>query len=96
MTSDTARIRNGKGKAAYKRKRNRLKREVEANNLPCWICLHPIDTKLPPTDRMSFTADHYLALNRGGHLVRNELRPAHRSCNSRRGDTADVEIWGAS
>nr|WP_265087383.1 HNH endonuclease [Nanchangia anserum] len=32
---------------------------------------------------MSFTADHVHELAKGGHLL-GELKPAHRSCNSRR------------
>lgn len=93
---DVDRVRNGKGKAAYKRKRAHLRRRVANENLPCWICGQPFDLTLPAGHRLSFTADHFEALANGGHLVRNELRPAHLACNSRRGNHADVEIWHAS
>lgn len=89
-------IRDGKGHRAYRRKQAALKRRTTNENLPCWLCGEPIDTTLDATDRLSFTADHYVALNNGGHLIRNELRPAHRSCNSRRGDAVDTEIWEAT
>ena len=95
-TTDIDRIRNGKGKAAYKRRREALKRRVRTEGLACHVCGEPIDVTLPRTHRMSFTADHITPLARGGHLVRNELKPAHLSCNSRRGDAAPVEIWAAS
>ncbi len=91
-------IRDGKGKAAYKRKREQLKRRVQREGLTCHICGGEIDVTLDRRDRMSFTADHMEPLARGGHLVRNELRPAHLSCNARRGDAAEVKLdgWGAT
>lgn len=89
-------IRDGKGHRAYRRKQAALKRRTKDEHLPCWLCGEPVDTSLPTTHRLSFTADHVQALNQGGHLVRNELRPAHRACNSRRGDGVEVDIWPAS
>ena len=89
-------IRDGAGHRAYRRKREVLRRQVARDGLPCWICGEPIDVTLDASDRMSFTADHFEALANGGHLVRNELRPAHRACNSRRGNAADPEIWEAT
>lgn len=91
-----AEIRNGKGHRAYRRQQAALKRRTREDDLACWLCGEPVDTTLPATDRMSFTADHVEALGNGGHLVRNELRPAHRGCNSRRGNRADPEIWEAT
>lgn len=94
----TQTIRNGKGHRAYRRKQAALKRRTAREAIPCWICGATIDTSLPPNHRMAFTADHYEPISTGGHLVRNELRPAHKSCNSRRGDMRDlnVELWDAS
>jgi 5-methylcytosine-specific restriction endonuclease McrA len=89
-------VRDGQGHRAYRRKQAALRRRTRTEQIPCWLCGEQIDTTLPATHRMSFTADHYVALNNGGHLLRNDLRPAHRSCNSRRGDAADAEIWEAS
>lgn len=92
----TRSIRDGKGHRAYRRQQAALKRRTAVEDLPCWLCGDSIDTRLPSTDRMSFTADHFEPLNTGGHLTRNELRPAHRSCNSRRGDAIMPEIWTAT
>lgn len=89
-------IRNGKGHRAYRRKQAALKRRTAARGLVCVACGEAIDTTLPSTDRMSFTADHPVAVNRGGHLVKQDLAPMHRSCNSRKNDSADTEIWEAS
>lgn len=89
-------IRDGVGKAAYKRKRAQLMRRTRTESLPCHICGGQIDLTLDPKHSMSFTADHMIPLAAGGHLVRNELRPAHRACNARRGDAGEVEIWEAS
>ena len=91
-----ANIRNGTGHRAYRRKQAALKRRTAVDNLPCEWCGQPIDTTLPATDRMSFTADHPQAINNGGHLVHQELVPLHRRCNAMKGDSAAVEIWAAT
>lgn len=96
------RTRDGVGHRAYRRKQAALKRATARDNLPCgygsthgWGCGEPIDTTLPPTDRMSFTADHDNALNNGGRLL-GTLVPMHRRCNSLKSDNAPTEIWEAS
>lgn len=88
--------RNGKGHRAYRRKRDALKRRTANEGLVCGACGGAIDTTLPAGHPQSFTADHPEALARGGHLVRQDLVPMHLSCNARKGDTAEPEIWGAS
>ena len=90
------RIRDGKGKNAYLRKRAALRRRVASEQLVCEGCGQPFDLSQPDTSAMGFTADHPVALNRGGHLVRQELEPYHNACNSRKGDHAEVEIWAAT
>ena len=97
------RARDGKGKAAYKRKREQLKRRVQGEGLTCGYgsptgegCGQPIDVTLPRNHRLSFTADHPTALGNGGHLVAQDLVPMHLACNSRKGDHAPAEIWAAS
>ncbi|PRI11893.1 HNH endonuclease [Leucobacter massiliensis] len=97
----TQQIRNGAGHRAYRRKQAALKRRTAREGLPCgwgsdYGCGEPIDTTLPHTDPMSFTADHPNALGNGGHLVRQDLHPFHRRCNTMKGDAAQVEIWKAS
>lgn len=89
-------IRNGKGHRAYRRKQAQLKRRTRNENLPCAWCGQPIDTDLPATDKWSFTADHPVALENGGHLVKQELEPFHRRCNSLKGKSQETEIWEAS
>lgn len=90
------RVRDGKGKNAYLRQRAALRRRVARDGLTCWLCGEPFDLTLSDKSAMGFSADHVEALNNGGHLVRNELRPAHLGCNARRGDRPDVEIWEAT
>lgn len=93
--------RNGAGHRAYRRKQAALKRRTARDNLPCgygspYGCGLPIDTTLPSKHRMSFTADHPDPLGHGGHLVRQELVPMHKGCNSRKNDAVVTEIWEAS
>ena len=75
--------RRGRNLRAYRRAAARLRRTAEPI---CWICGGDIDLELPHTHADSFTADHVEPLALGGSPV-GELRPAHRSCNTRRGDT---------
>lgn len=89
-------LRNGHGHRAYRRKQAQLKRRTARESLACAWCGAPIDTTLPATHPMSFTADHPDAVIHGGHLVKQELAPMHRRCNSSKGDSAPVEIWEAS
>ncbi len=65
-----------------------LKAECQRIDEPCHLCGKPIDYTAPPTSRWSFTADHIVTLSGGGALVPEPggLRPAHRGCNSKRGD----------
>lgn len=96
-------IRDGKGHRAYRRQQAALKRRTKIEHLPCgysspsgWGCGEQIDTDLPSTDAMSFTADHDEALANGGRLVGQTLVPMHRRCNSRKSNIAPVEIWAAT
>jgi 5-methylcytosine-specific restriction endonuclease McrA len=65
----------------YRRRRDRLRRQANT----CWLCGKPIDAELQAPHPMSFSADHVRPLSKGGDLL-GELRPAHRSCNQRRGN----------
>lgn len=65
----------------------RLAHRVLRENPVCWLCGHDIDLTLPPTDRMSGTADHVIPLDAGGPpRDPDNVKPAHRSCNSRKGN----------
>jgi len=96
-------IRDGKGHRAYRRDQARLKRRTKDEHLPCgymsphgWGCGEQIDTELPATHAMSFTADHDEPLAGGGKLVGQILVPMHRRCNAMKGNNVPVEIWEAS
>ena len=69
---------------AYVTKRNALRRATQRDNGVCWLCGHPFDWTLDWKHPMSFTADHVTPIARGGSMT-GDLRPAHRSCNARRG-----------
>lgn len=94
-------LHHGRGRRAYLRKRDALKRRVNREGLVCgqggnFGCGQPIDTTIAYPDRMSFSADHPTALANGGHLVKQTLIPMHLGCNSRKNDAAEVEIWEAT
>lgn len=63
---------------AYVQRRDALKRATAKNGWGCHLCGKPIDLTLPYTDRMSWTADHVLAVaGEGKGRMLGELRPAH-------------------
>lgn len=74
-------------RSAYKRARAALKAKTKRQGWPCALCRQPFDWSLPYHDGMAWTADHVTPLNKGGHIT-GTLRPAHRSCNSKRGDAS--------
>ena len=84
--SDATIKRNNK---AYADKAKALRRKAQRHNWPCWICGQPIDWQAPAGTKQSYTYDHIQAVANGGK-IRGEGRPAHHSCNSRRGNTRTV------
>jgi 5-methylcytosine-specific restriction endonuclease McrA len=64
---------------------------VRAEETTCWRCGHPIDKRLPPRHRESFSVDHIIpiSINPGLAYVRSNLRAAHYGCNSARGNRTD-------
>ena len=63
------------------------RRNLRDQHLPCWICRHPIDYSRKWPDPWSFTADHALELDAGGHPTdAANLRAAHARCNIIRGN----------
>ena len=69
---------------AYVAKREALKRQARKTGAPCHLCGKPFDFELDWRHAMAFTADHLEAVGNGGSMT-GALKPAHRSCNSRRG-----------
>lgn len=64
----------------------RLVAQLKATNRICWLCGHWINADLPARHPMSFTADHVVPRSLGGPDTLGNLRPAHRACNSRKGN----------
>lgn len=69
---------------SYVAKRDALKRQARKTGAPCHLCGKPFDFDLDWRSPMAFTADHIEAVGAGGSMT-GALKPAHRSCNSRRG-----------
>ena len=67
-----------------------LCRQVYAEESVCWLCLQPVDFTAPPRTKWSRSVDHVKAVTTHPHLVlvRANLRLAHYSCNSRKGNQA--------
>lgn len=64
----------------------RKARDQVAKLLPvaCSLCGHPIWHS--GHDKQALTLDHIVPVSRGGTNDANNLRPAHRGCNSKRGN----------
>jgi hypothetical protein len=60
----------------------RQRLEVLTQEHHCYLCQLPIDPTLPPSHRMAGTVDHIDEDHT--NCDRNNLRAAHRSCNSRK------------
>ena len=75
----------GRDNKQYRDLSDALKRKGKRLGLACWLCGHAIDYDLPWKHPMSYTYDHVDAVGNGGDM-RGEGQPAHRSCNSRRGN----------
>jgi 5-methylcytosine-specific restriction endonuclease McrA len=67
---------------SYSRTYQANARLVVANAHVCHICGQPARNNDP------FTADHIIPHSHGGSISLQNLKPAHRSCNSRRGTNA--------
>lgn len=56
------------------------------NGCVCHLCGEPIDMSLRFPHSMSATIDHVVPLSKGGTHTYDNIRPAHLSCNSRKGN----------
>lgn len=63
-----------------------LGRVRDRDNDTCQLCFEWVDPSLPPTDGWGGTVDHILPKSMGGQRFMENLRLAHRRCNSWRGD----------
>lgn len=68
-------------------RRDKLRRQVAAEGLPCHLCGHPIDYSLPAGHPMSYELDEIVPVSKGGDpFSRDNVAPAHRICNQKRGN----------
>jgi len=58
----------------------------ERDGWTCGICLEPVDPAVPPNTTWGATLDHIVPRSKGGNDQPENLRLAHRWCNSVRGD----------
>ncbi|KPI09918.1 HNH endonuclease [Actinobacteria bacterium OV450] len=84
--------RRGRSGRPLQRLKTWLKRE--GSNI-CWRCGVPIDLRLNQYngDGRDWTLDHYipLSINPGLALDKGNVREAHRSCNSSRGNRSGTK-----
>lgn len=74
---------------SYRNKVTRERKKAERNGATCHLCLQAIDMTLPYLDKWAWTLDHLDSLASGGHINGTTL-PAHRRCNSAKGDGKKV------
>jgi 5-methylcytosine-specific restriction endonuclease McrA len=72
----------------WDRTRGIHKTQARNTNEPCWICKKPIDWSAEPRTPWAYSADHVTPTSLGGTDALSNLRTAHYSCNSSRGNTA--------
>ena len=66
-------------------RRNRHAAVVAEHGAICWLCLKPIPDG-------GLTMDHVIPRSKGGRTTRDNLRPAHVSCNQKRGNGPPPEL----
>lgn len=62
------------------------------DNWTCHICGQKIDHRLPPYHKYAATIDHVIPVSRGGSDTKDNVKAAHRWCNSFKCDAALEEI----
>lgn len=68
-------------------RRRILRNRVKAMGLPCALCGDPIDYSLPAGDPWSYELDEIVPVSLGGsELDPDNVQPAHRICNQRKGN----------
>lgn len=72
--------------AGYKISRRRRQNIYERDEWTCQLCLEPVDPTLDPINDRAASLDHIICRSRGGDNADQNLRLAHRWCNSVRGD----------
>ena len=57
---------------------------IRASQPACHICGEAIDYALPFLDQRAFVIDHVIPLAKGGEDAFENIRAAHRECNSKK------------
>lgn len=63
----------------------------ERDGYTCWLCAEPIDMSDGPSENWAPSLDHVIPRSRGGSDDPENLRTAHRYCNSVRSDSDPLE-----
>ncbi len=63
-------------------RRDRMRATIARAQPACHICGQPIDYDLPHLDPGAYVIDHVIPLTKGGTDTLDNVRAAHRSCNS--------------
>jgi 5-methylcytosine-specific restriction endonuclease McrA len=63
-------------------RRDRHRKQIARGKPACHICGQPIDYTLPHLDPKSFVIDHVVPLTKGGADTIDNIKAAHRDCNS--------------
>lgn len=64
--------------------RDRHRARIRRDEPGCHICGKAIDYTLPHLDPMAFVIDHVKALHNGGTDTLDNIKAAHRECNSKK------------
>lgn len=64
--------------------RDRFRARIKATKAGCHICGQPISYDLPWLDPGAFVVDHVIPLAKGGTDTIDNVKAAHRSCNSKK------------
>lgn len=62
----------------------RFRAIIKRRRESCHICGKQIDYDLPRTEPLSFVIDHVIPLKRGGTDTLDNVKAAHRNCNSKK------------
>ena len=76
--------------------RNKIRARVLREETHCWLCLKPVDTKLPHGLPESPEVDEVLPVSKGGDPYdRKNCRLAHRLCQATKSE-ATVTVDGST
>ena len=65
----------------------------ERDGWTCWICGNAVDPNAVPGSHQAASMDHVVPRSAGGETVDDNLRLAHRKCNSKRSNLVPELSW---